>query len=607
MIRKSMPILLIVFLSLLTTRPVTAASRPELDAVLLVDTSDSMNDEIETLCSGIGVLTNDLEQRGITVHVTVLGIAETRACATRHVSELLPEAQIRDKEDWGTAVADLAQYYTWKPDAVRLIIPLSDEGPLQGNPVNDADESAIQTAIRAALDNQVIVSPALGSQHNPEVEPLVQELAQETGGQLLVSQEPDQDLIEGLRNLMLDATQHAHATTSVLESIPTPRDILLESGALLTNLILAVWLTLILGLATSILSNVLRANQATFAASRAGRTLAALARLERRIGHLLLSRSHSRPRFLLQVALFLLLIGFVGIFLQPGSGLLSWQRLTLWIGLWLSLALVNLIYGGSQFWLLGHGRVTPTVHLQPGSALGALITVTLSRLFGFTPGYFYGQVTRYTLPSDPINGPPTDQTRRQPAHRHQVKNVLMALVILAAMGVTLWVLTLPTSLLRDGVAKLELPQVLDTLIGGILGTVHGFFALCFFVAWQTLYFELLPLPFTNGGLLYRRRSLLWAVPHALVLFVLLHTLVNPFGAGEQLLQSRGLLLLLFLNLLYSVLAVGVWAIVALRASGRVAAEWKHSQRVPIMAIGLTALWLVGFCAWLVNLLVDWLA
>jgi hypothetical protein len=296
----------------------------------------------------------------------------------------------------------------------------------------------------------------------------------------------------------------------------------------------------------------------------------------------------------------------VGLFLQPGLGPLSWQGLALWIGFWFALALVNLIYGSSQAWLLGRGRVTPIAQLQPGSALWALAAVALSRLFGFIPGYFYGQVTRYTLPAHQTNLPPNDPTSRPPSHRHQFKNILAALAILAAVGLTLWILTAPTSLLRDGVAKLALPQALDTLAGGMLGAIHGFFALCFFVAWQTLFFELLPLPFTPGGLLYRRRSLIWAVPYALILFVLLHTLVNPFGAGAQLLQSRGLLLLLFLALLYSALAVGVWAAVALRTGGRVAAEREHSQRVPIMAFSLIAIWTIGFCAWLVRLLVNWI-
>jgi hypothetical protein len=606
MIRKSVSILLLTLLGLMIARPVTAAGRLEIDVILLVDTSNSMNDELEALCDGIDDLSSNLEQRGITAHVTVLGIAETRACATKHVSQILPDVQAHGKEDWGAAVADLARYYAWTPDAVRLIVPLSDEGPMQGDPVNDEDENVIQTAIRAARANQVIVSPALGTQYNPKVEPLARELAQETGGRVLISQDPDQDLVEGLRGLTLDATRHARVTPSLLKSIPTPRDVLSESGALLTNLVLAVLLTLILGLATSILSNILRANQSTLASSRPGRALAALARLEQRAGRLLLARLNSRPLLLLQVALFLLLMGLVGVFLQPGLSPFSWQGLALWVGLWLALALVNLIYGGSQSWLLGRGRVTPIAQLQPGSALLALAAVALSRLVGFTPGYFYGQVTRYTLPNAQTNRQPTDQTNPPPSHRHQVKNILAVLAVLAAVGLTLWILTLPTALLRDGIAKLALPQALDTLGGGLVGALHGFFALGFFVAWQTLFFELLPLPFTNGGLLYQRRSLIWAVPHALVLFVLLHTLVNPFGAGEQLLQSRGLLLLLFLAFLYSALAVGVWVTVALRTSGKVTADWNRSQRIPIMAIGLVALWTLGFCAWLVRLLVGWI-
>jgi hypothetical protein len=599
-----MVVLLIVLVSLLAAYPVAAARRVKVDLILLVDTSDTMTDELEALCREIGAVVADLDRRGVTVNVEVLGVAETRACAGERVTRLFPEGRTDSREDWGVAVADLARHHEWRPDAVRLIIPLSDEGPLDGDPVDSADERAIRTAIEAARANDVTVSPVLGVDFNPEVEPLARDLAQKTDGRVFISRNPKDDLAGGLRELVLAIADRVRAATTVLEAIPTPLDIVFDGQVISTNLVLAILLTLVLGVASAVLGNLLGNAPITFDANRSGRLVAAAIKLGRAAERLLSpgewSRLSGRPRRLLvalQLIFFLALMALLGLFLQPTPEPVSWRGLGLGLGLALALLLLNLIHDGGQYWLAQRTGETPTLRLRPAAPVAALVGVLLSRSVGFVPGYFYGRVAHCDLDA-------REPGETTPAISRPVRIVLITLGAVGAAGLLFWVLTAPTSLLLDFVEGLKLPKIVDNILTGLLGAALGFFSLCFFLAWQMLLFELLPLFFTGGGLIYQRNRLLWAIIAFVILFVLLHTLVNPFGTIGELLESRGLILLLLAAFLYSALAVGVWLYLALRTGGSVTRDWNQGQRTTVMAISLLVLWGLGACAGLVILVMG---
>jgi hypothetical protein len=600
MLRRGMAGLLVVIISLLAAWPAAAAGRVELDAILLVDTSDSMTAELGALCAEIQDVVGDMERRGITVNDVVLGVAETRACADAHVVRLIPEGQTRDREDWGLAVADLAQHYAWTPGAARLIIPLSNEGPLGGDPVDGEDERAIQAAIQAAQAQGVMVSPLLGREFNPEVEPLARDLAQETGGRVFLSKRPDEDLADGLRDLIRAAADRARADWSLPETIPTPLEVALDGRVISTNLVLAFLLTLVVGVASAVLDNIIGDNRPAFEASRLGRLTAAASNLGQAAAGLLSpgewSPGSSRPRRLLagvQLALYLLLMAIVGMFLQPGLDLISWRGLGLGLGVLLALLVLNGIYAGAQYWLARRAGAAPEVRPEPLAPLAALGGVLLSRMAGFVPGFFYGRATRFGVPAEMSEG-------GLPGPR-RARVVLLALGAVGAVGLSFWALTIPTSLLLDFIEGLGLSETLERILTGLVGAVQGFFLLSFFLAWQMLTFELLPLPSSGGGLLYQRRRLVWAVVAFGVLLILLHGLVNPFGTAGELLESGGLVLLLLSALLYSALAVGVWLYFALRTSGAVTADWDRGQRTTVLAISLVVLWVLGACAGLVTL------
>lgn len=609
MVRRSVITLLVVIINLLAAWPAMAARQVEVDVILLVDTSASMDDELRALCRGIEDVVAELDERGVTANAVVLGITETRDCADERITRLIPEGQTQDKEDWGLAVADLARHYEWTPDVTRLVIPMSDEGPLGGDPVNEDDEEAIQEAVQAAQDNEVTVSPVMGTDFNSDVEPLARDLAKQTGGRVFISEEPDDDLLDGLRDLVLAAADQPHTAATLLQAIPTPRDVVLDGRVVGTNLVLAVLLTVVLGVASAVRENSWARRQTTGDGSTLGQLWARAAdagqAAEQWLSPVNWSRTPSRSRRLMAMvpwALLLVLLALLGVFLQPSLSPLSWQGLGLWLRMLLALALVSLVYEGGQYWLARRSGATPSLRVRPGALLATLFGVVLSRSAGFLPGYFYGRLTVCAAPSEETEA---DLSRwwRQVA--------LVGLALVGAVGLSMWGLTFVTSLLIDFIERITVVKALTDIAGGTVEALQGFLLLGFFVAWQTLFFELLPLQSTTGAVLYRRNRLIWAVIAFVVLFVLLHTLLNPSGTAGELLDSRGLILLLFSLFLYSALAVALWLYSTRRPAGEEATSltresWEQGQLTAVMAISLIVIWTLGACYGLVVLVVQWL-
>ena len=179
------------------------------DIVFAMDTSGSMSDEFSALCSKIGDVVIDLRSRGITVRYKILGILNNRDCTSDTVSNVIPGGRTNQYEDWGPATYDLSYGYGWAPGYVRMIIPMSDEGPENGEPCQDPgpDREAISAAIEVAQANNVIVSPVLCS-HSWSyacLETLARDLANGTGGRFFESTDPSSDLAAGIAELVAGA------------------------------------------------------------------------------------------------------------------------------------------------------------------------------------------------------------------------------------------------------------------------------------------------------------------------------------------------------------------------------------------------------------------
>jgi uncharacterized repeat protein (TIGR01451 family) len=179
-------------------------SHQAVDLIFAMDTSGSMNDEFSALCSKIDDVVNDLLGQGITVQPKILGIDGNLECTEDTITNLIPNAKSDHIEDWGPAIYDLAYGYPWTPGYARMVIPMSDEAPENGDGCFDPgdDRQSIVDAVQAAKNNGVRVSPVLGSGYSYCVQSLAEDLANGTGGQVFLSTVPSNDLANGIADLV---------------------------------------------------------------------------------------------------------------------------------------------------------------------------------------------------------------------------------------------------------------------------------------------------------------------------------------------------------------------------------------------------------------------
>jgi len=199
-----------------------------MDVVFVMDTSGSMRDEAAALCAGISEVIADLNAQGAGARATVLGITQTPggsfACLTDNVVNLLGGAVPGNAgscpfpngtspyESWGPATAIVAAHFPWTPGALRIVVPISDEGPCNGSlpdgcndPGDDRDsiDNAIAVA-RADPQHPVVISPITGTGSDACVINLAEDAAFGTGGLPLQTKNPKLDLKDAIRIIVLD-------------------------------------------------------------------------------------------------------------------------------------------------------------------------------------------------------------------------------------------------------------------------------------------------------------------------------------------------------------------------------------------------------------------
>ncbi len=197
------------------------------DIVIVMDTSGSMDDEAEGLCESLDGIISELTGFGLTeLRLLKWGITQDGtsdqfsgtgefACLTDNVRDVFGDPEVpgipgrlldesESDEDWGHAVAIVSEYgsdgdypnFQWRADAIRIIIPISDEGPDLGSPPDTPDDTAaITNAISFAKANGVIVAPIIAAEAEPETAEHGRRLAEETGGMAVRS--TDQSITMG--------------------------------------------------------------------------------------------------------------------------------------------------------------------------------------------------------------------------------------------------------------------------------------------------------------------------------------------------------------------------------------------------------------------------
>ena len=173
-------------------------SQTNAEVLFIMDTSGSMWDETEVLCSKINDIVTGLQNQNINIEYKILGITENYACTTDYVYSIVTNPTVNHYEDWGPAVEDVANQYSWKSGYARIAIPISDEGAENGNSWNSYDDDAIDRAKLAAKANTVGVIPIVCSGYYQDILDGATELANYCWGSVFISTDSSSDLISGI-------------------------------------------------------------------------------------------------------------------------------------------------------------------------------------------------------------------------------------------------------------------------------------------------------------------------------------------------------------------------------------------------------------------------
>lgn len=176
------------------------------DLVVVIDTSNSMNDEATDLSAAADAAIQDAEKScpsdlrvswfGVegtwpntkftqSIRDYLLGLGVPEADIVGPVLDSLPQQGAQ--EDGASAIMDLSDHFDWRPGASRAIFYLGDEALSGGNPQNADDVTAATSAIAVAQAKGVTVFTYAGTDIAPDTLSEYARVASETGGQSFVA------------------------------------------------------------------------------------------------------------------------------------------------------------------------------------------------------------------------------------------------------------------------------------------------------------------------------------------------------------------------------------------------------------------------------------
>lgn len=146
------------------------ANNTKVDIIFVMDTSGSLNNEAPALISAIQTVSQDLAI-DYDLDTKLWSITNqfdfSNAGFDSSVINEIQNHTTNHYEDWGPATYDIATYYTnWRADTIKIVVPISDEGPQNGNGLYQDDIDSINAA-RIALDSTNIYAvPIIAQGYN---------------------------------------------------------------------------------------------------------------------------------------------------------------------------------------------------------------------------------------------------------------------------------------------------------------------------------------------------------------------------------------------------------------------------------------------------------
>jgi hypothetical protein len=235
-------------------------------------------------------------------------------------------------------------------------------------------------------------------------------------------------------------------------------------------------------------------------------------------------------------AVLLVLTGLIYSLLEPGFGLND-ESVTLFLSLVVSQGVLVVCYEGGKAWLYRRSlRVDAGLRLFPACIVIALISVGISRLGGFQPGFVVGFVASAVVLGDP-------------EFSAQERGKAWAGVAAVMLGVSVgaWLLAIPLRDLSDSSSSVwaALPESIALSI--------------FVVCLQGLLFNLMPLEFMDGWRIWKWKPLAWIALFVPSAFLFTQVLFNDDEGYMDLISSNKSLTGVAILFAYLGVTFGTWA------------------------------------------------
>jgi hypothetical protein len=339
--------------------------------------------------------------------------------------------------------------------------------------------------------------------------------------------------------------------------IPTPLDISLDPGVVGTNLLLAAAAMVLLTITTELANRTLEANEAALRGWL--RPANWVARLLQRIETAAQTRLR-RPFLVEAIKLggIILIYGLTFSFLEPGWNLFTLTGFYLFFSLTLGGGIVGLADDLAQWLAARRWGAKVSLHLHPANLLLAVTSTGASRLFSIIPGFMLGSPQAVEI------DPSSLDKRRQRAL------LWIGGLTLVGIGLTLWLLTILTTLLQRG--------NLSSLAGILIGGLESLFLSIFALAVQNAFLQMLAFPDSYGRALLRWNRWVWGAGLLGITFVFYHTLVNPQGNLASAWSTLSVRLFLITSGVLALLALGLWLFFKWQA--------RRSARQAVPSVGL---------------------
>jgi len=262
--------------------------------------------------------------------------------------------------------------------------------------------------------------------------------------------------------------------------------------------------------------------------------------IERR---LLAGSRGQRPDWQMFIA-FSLVGGLLYGFLEPRFFTDLGETLAVFIGMSLALAVVVLVRTLSESRYVsrhdgGAGRLT----FFPLALPVAVLSVVISRVVNFEPGYIYGVFVAVAFRRELLAA---------------VEGASIALASWVTLGVSLaaWILWMPVESLTAPGAPF------------LVFVAENFLVLVFVLGLEALLFGLLPLQFLDGEKLFAWNRRRWLAIWGLTAFLALQVLINPSSRGRFVVSGEaGLVTWIALFVAFFALTAGLWLWFRLKGAG----------------------------------------